>query len=233
MPDSADDRRRSIGQLIRRARESAGRTRKECAAFAGVSPSFLLKVEEGLRELSLVQLEAIAHYLRIPVVALLSEGESAQLSAPRMNFNISEVAKLRTHIIGVRLKQARLKAKQSIKQLAQSAGMSTAMLNAYELGKRPIPITRLEQLVACLNIPLESLLDIGIGPVGQAQLRYKQHVYLDDLPDDVRAFVTDPKTLPYLRLAMRLSLLPAEELHSAGQALLQLSHRSPAVKPAD
>jgi transcriptional regulator with XRE-family HTH domain len=228
MPDSADDRRRSIGLLIRRARERAGRTRKECAEFAGLSPLLLRKIEEGLHEPSLVELEAIAHYLRIPVLALLDEGESAHPSTPRIDFNFFEVARLRTHIVGARLKQARLKSKQSVKQLAESLGMAPALLNAYELGKRPIPITRLEQLAVCLNIPLESLLDIGIGPLGRAQLQHKQHAYFDCLPEAVRAFITDPNALPYLRLAMRLSRLPTEELRNAGQALFQLSQSSPA-----
>jgi transcriptional regulator with XRE-family HTH domain len=226
MPDSADTRdtrRKTIGLLIRRSRETAGRTRKDCATFAGISPALLLKYEEGEREPSLVEVEALAHYLRVPVQALLDEEASARLIAPRMNFNVAEVAGLRRHIIGTRLKQARLKVGLSSKQLAEQAGMTTAVVNAYELGKRPIPISELERLASCLNLSLEALMDIGIGPLGDAQLQHQQHAVFDCLPDDVRAFVCAPDALPYLRVAMRLSKLPADELRGAGHTLIELS----------
>lgn len=223
MPDSTDARRKVIGRLIHRARETAGRSRKECAVFIGISSALLHKYEDGLREPSLVELEALAHYLRIPVRALLDEVTLAKLSAPRMAFDVSEVAGLRQHIIGTRLKLARMKAGRSLTQLAELAGMTPAKLNANELGRRSIPITELDRLAGCLGIPLEALLDIGIGPLGDAQLQHQQHATFDCLPDDVRDFICAPGSLPYLRVALRLSKLPADELRGTGQALIELS----------
>ncbi|MCL5998370.1 MAG: helix-turn-helix domain-containing protein [Chloroflexi bacterium] len=223
MPDSTEARCKTIGLLIRRARETTGHTRKDCAAFVGISSTLMSRYEEGLREPSLVELEALAHYLRVPVEALVDEATSAQMVTPRMDFDMSEVMALRTHIIGTRLKQARLKTNQSLKQLAEAVGMSPSRLNAYELGKRPVPITELQRLIACLDLSLDALLDLGIGPLGEAQLRHKQQAYVDGLPDDVRAFVTDPCALPFLRLAIHLHKLPGEELRNAGRALLELS----------
>ena len=183
----------------------------------------MVKLEEGSREPTLPELESLAHFLRIPLQAMLDEDTSARIIAPRMGFDMTEVGKLRAHIIGTRLRQARQKMGASVQQLAVSVGMLATQLNAYELGQRPIPITDLERLLACLEIPLDSLLDIGIGPIGEAQLQHTQHAQFDTLPADVRAFIADPRALPYLRTAMRLRKVASADLHDAGQALIELS----------
>jgi transcriptional regulator with XRE-family HTH domain len=223
MPETVDARCKTIGLLIRRARETAGRSRKDCAAFLGVSPVTVSRFEEGEREPSLVDIEMLSHYLRVPIRALLDEDGPAPLTAPRMNFDVAEIAKLRAHIVGTRLKQARLKVGEQVKQVAESVGLTTSQLNAYELGKRAVPITQIEKLINCLGIPLESLLDVGIGPVGEAQLQHKQHTAFDQLSPEVRAFVTDPEALPFLRVAMHLRNLPMDDLRTAGHALVELS----------
>ena len=67
MPEYTEARLKTIGLLIRRARETAGRTRKDCATFIGVTAALMGKYEDGACAPSLVDLEALAHYLRIPV----------------------------------------------------------------------------------------------------------------------------------------------------------------------
>jgi transcriptional regulator with XRE-family HTH domain len=223
MPESTDVRRKTIGMLIRRVRETSGRSRKDCAAYIGVSPAQMVKIEEGDHEPTLVEMEALAHYLRVPVQALLDEDVADKLVAPRMGFDIKEVCKLRTHIIGTRLKQARMNKELSVKQAAEIVGITTSQLNAYELGKHPIPITDLEHLTEALEITLESLLDLGIGPLGEAQLQHQQHAQFDSLSPEIRAFVADPHARPYLRAAMRLRKVAREDLRDAGQALMDLS----------
>lgn len=222
MPEPANLRRKSIGLLMRRARETAGRTRKECAAFANIAPSLLEKYEQGERDPSLVELELLAHYLRVPVQSLLDADVATPLTAPCVNFDVRVVSQLRTNIIGTRLKQARLRTNRSVDDLANASGISAALLNAYELGKKPLPITELEQLLSSLDLTLDTLLDIGVGPLGEAQLLQKRYAELDALPEDVRAFVTTPEALPYLKVALNLSRLPQDELRSMGRVLLEL-----------
>jgi transcriptional regulator with XRE-family HTH domain len=223
MPDSSDQRRKSIGLLLRRARETAGSTRKECAAFAGIAASLLIKYEDGEREPSLVELELLAHFLRIPVQSLLDADVSASITAPRVNFDVREVSKLRTNIIGTRLKQARLHANKTIEDIAATSDIHANLITAYETGQKPVPITELERLVTTLGITFDSLLDIGIGPLGESQLQHKRHAEFDALPDDIRSFVSARGSLPYLRIAMHLSRLPADELRNAGRSLIELS----------
>jgi transcriptional regulator with XRE-family HTH domain len=223
MPESSDLRREKIGLLMRRAREMSGRTRKDCAAFLHITQAALAAYEESRREPSLPELEALAHYLRVPVHALLDESVSTALMAPRVNLDVAEIIELRSHIIGARLKQARLNKGLAVKALAAEAGITTAKLAAYELGKRPAPITELERLATALDLSVDVLLDIGIGPLGESQLFQRQHARLDALPPDVREFVCDPQALTTLRAAMRLRQMSNEEVRAAGQALLELS----------
>src|SRR5690242_21767277 len=115
--ETKEARLKAIGLLIRRARETAGRTHKECATFIGVTSALMRKYEDGSREPSLVELEMLAHYLRIPIQVLLDPDACTELVAPRKNFCIAEVGKLRAHIIGARLKQARLKANETVQQV--------------------------------------------------------------------------------------------------------------------
>lgn len=225
--DSTDSaRRRAIGLLIRRAREVAGKTRREVAAYLGVSQAVITSVEEGRRDPSLPQIEAMAYYLRMPVFALLDEAASAAQTTWRATIDVDEIQNLRGHIIGVRLKQARQQKGETVRQVAQAAGLPPSRVSAYELGERPIPITELEPLMRHLGLTWTDLLDIGIGPLGEAQLYHQQHAQFDALPSDVREFVADPRALHYLRVAMRLRDFPPEHIRAAGQALIDLSNQT-------
>lgn len=227
MPEQNDSnpRRRAIGLLIRRAREVAGKTRKDVAAWLGLSQAAFTAIEEGRRDPSLPQIEAIAYYLRMPVQALLEESASAAQTTWRAGIDVGEIQSLRDHIIGVRLKQARQQKGETVKQAAQAAGVSPSRLSSYELGERPVPITELESLMAHYGLTWADLLDVGIGPLGEAQLYHQQHAQFDALPSDVREFVADPRSLPYLRAAMRLRDFPPEQARAAGQALIDLSNQ--------
>lgn len=227
MPEQHDStaRRRAIGLLVHRAREVAGKTRREVAAYLGLSQAAIASIEEGRRDPSLPQIEAMAYYLRMPVFALLDEAASAAQTTWRAAIDVGEIQNLRAHVIGVRLKQARQRRGETVRQAAQAAGVSPSRLSVYELGERPIPITELESLMAHYELTWADLLDVGIGPLGEAQLYHQQHAQFDALPSDVREFVADPQALPYLRAAMRLRDFPPEQARAAGQALIDLSNQ--------
>jgi transcriptional regulator with XRE-family HTH domain len=74
--------RSSLGDLLRRSREGAGRTLTEIANEAGCSPAYLSEVERGLKDVSSELLVAIAHALSLPVGSLFHElAESLEPSA--------------------------------------------------------------------------------------------------------------------------------------------------------
>ncbi|MFC1466497.1 MAG: helix-turn-helix domain-containing protein [Candidatus Brachytrichaceae bacterium NZ_4S206] len=220
--DTAPLRRMTIGRLIRTAREAAGRSQKDCARFIGVSLKRFAAYEEGTREPTFIELEALAHYLNVPVHALIYEEEAKHLPHVQVN-NLQTLMQLRARVVGARLKQARMERGESLKAAAQAMGLTGGQLNAYELGRRPISITLLERAMAHYDLRLDQLLDLGIGPIGESQLRLEQHARFDALPDEVRAFVVAPATLPYLQLAMHLSKLPAADLQGLTKALRKIT----------
>ncbi len=223
MPEDNIQQRMSIGVLMRLARENAGRTQRECAACLGVSSARLAKYEEGMLEPSLVDLELLAHFLSIPVQNLLDETAAGRMTHAHRDLNLAETARVRALIIGTRLRQARLNRHEKLKTTAEAVGLSPASLKNYELGRRPIPITVLAMLCARHEITVESLLDIGFGTLGEAQQRNMQMQDFANLPADIRDLVTHPDSLPYLRTALLLRNLPAQELRDAGSALLSLT----------
>ncbi|MCL6509608.1 MAG: transcriptional regulator [Anaerolineae bacterium] len=220
--DTAPLRRLTIGRLIRSAREAAGRSQKDCARFVGISVKRLAAYEEGEREPDFIELEALAHFLNVPIQALIYEEEAKRLPQVRVN-NLPALMQLRARVVGARLKQARMEKGESLKEAAQAIGLTGGQLNSYELGRRPMPITLLEKAMAHFGLRVEQLLDLGIGPIGEAQLRLEQHARFDRLPEEVRAFVTDPASLSYLQLAMHLSKMPAGDLRGMAKALRQIT----------
>jgi len=220
--DTTPLRRLVIGRLIRNAREAAGRTQQDCARFVGISVKRLAAYEEGEREPDFVELEALAHLLNVPVQALIYEEEARRLPQVRLD-NLPALMQLRARVVGARLKQARMEKGESLKEAARAIGLTGGQLNSYELGRRPMPITLLEKAIAHFGLRLEQLLDLGIGPVGEAQLRLERHARFDRLPEEVRAFVTDPAALPYLQMAMHLSKLPVGDLRGMARVLRQIT----------
>ena len=98
-------------------------------------------------------------------------------------------------------------------------GLSSSRLKAHELGLA-LPITVLEALTAHLGQTMQHWIEVdalSINPAAQ------QHAAFAALPDDVRVFVTDPAALPYLRTALQLHALPAEDVQRVAEALLSLS----------
>jgi XRE family transcriptional regulator, aerobic/anaerobic benzoate catabolism transcriptional regulator len=71
-----------LGREVRRRRELAGRTLRDVAARAGLSPRFLSMVEAGRGNISLSRLERLAHALDAAVVEVLGESGSSPRVRP-------------------------------------------------------------------------------------------------------------------------------------------------------
>lgn len=222
LPNMAFLSRLAIGSQIHRARVEAGRSTRELAKLAGMSAKRLAALEAGEAEPALGELEALAHYLNVPIDDLMRDN-TVDSDEPRKQPDFKMMAALRQRIIGARLKQARMERGESLKQSAESMGLTRAQLHSIEMGRRPLPVSRMLKLIKHYNITVDQLLDLGIGPVGEKQLRVMQHMRFDALPDDVKAFVTQPASLPYLQAAMHLSLLPREQVSSAAKVLNAIS----------
>ena len=66
---------RAMGAAIRFRREQLNLTIVQVAGRLGISPSAVVRLERGARNLTLLQLEVIAGALEVPLAALLSLAE--------------------------------------------------------------------------------------------------------------------------------------------------------------
>ncbi len=218
----ADIHRRIIAVLLKGARIRAGRSVEECAGVIGVKPDMICAYEEARCDMSLPELEVLAYFLRVPIKSFL-EGDDESLVMPDSPPG-PQVMDLRHRIIGALLHQAREEKGRSRKDLAALIHCTPRRITRYEQGQVPIPLSHLEALAEQLSVPLSYFLDEGIGSMGEREQRDRQGDIFQSLPDDVRAFVADPASVPYLRVAMHLAQMPAGTIRQLAEGLLDITY---------
>ncbi len=207
--------RKIIGVLIRAAREKAHRTVKQVAQQLGVTSARVLQYEVGAREISLPELELLAAYVRMPIAYFLS-GET-RIEEQAIPFPAPQVLRTRRAIVGAKLKQARLAAGKSARECAAAIGRAPSAMTRYERGVADIPITELELLARTVQVNLDYFVQDGAPRVKSA---VPDPEAWTRLPQELRTFILDPSSLPYLRMALKLRDLPADKLKELGEILL-------------
>ncbi len=219
--EAAVIRKKIVGVLLRNARLHAGMGVKEAAKATGFSSSAISDYEFGRRELSLPLLETFAYVYGVPITYFWSDNPILE---EERELPVKEAMILRRRIIGVLLRQARMEAGHSLKDLARVLGCSTARVTSYELGRVDIPLLTLEALADYLNVPMSYFLDQGLRPHGEKVAAIDELERLAQLPAEVREFMLAPANLLYIRVAMRLSPLSADTLRSIAEELLEITY---------
>lgn len=220
--EAAAIRKKIFGVLMRNARIRAGMSIKDAAQSTGFSSSAISDYEYGRRDISLPQLEVLAYMYRVPVTYFWSD-EPIPENEDR-DLPVEEAIELRRRIIGVLLRQARMEAGHSQKDLAKLLDCPSGRIANYEFGRTDIPLHELEQLAEYLEVPLSYFLDQGIRPQGDQVAGVDELERLAQLPEDVRAFMLQPGNLLYVRVAMQLSALSAESIRNVAEGLLDITY---------
>ncbi len=215
-------RNRIIGLLLRDVRGHAGRTKQECADVLGVSSSTITAFEEGRKPISLPELELLAYMLDTPLAHFLEQ--DPKLAVEIESLPLQEVLNLRHRIVGALLRQARLGAGMTQKELAEVMGCSPSRISAYEYGKRSIPMAELELLARYLFLPMRHFFDDQEGPIGEWHGRQTNQGLFSELPKEVQEFVTQPINIKYLEVAMKLAQIPAGGLRAIAEGLLDITY---------
>jgi transcriptional regulator with XRE-family HTH domain len=214
-------RARILGVLIKEARLAARKTGKECAEAMGCLPAVYVAYEAGQKSPSLPEIELLAYFLDVPPAHFWGNRSLAETKASAPS--PAAVTRLRDRIIGAQLRQARLAAKAKPKALAESAGLTSSKLTAYELGEKPIPLPELEMLVASLGLSLDDLLEAH-GRVGDWESTHQAVERFRQLPPELREFISQPANEGYLRLAQHISQMPTDKLRSLAESLLEITY---------
>jgi transcriptional regulator with XRE-family HTH domain len=188
----------------------------------GVTVATYTAYEEGRRDATLPELELLAYYLKVPVRLFFERPE--RLLADDPPIPAEKVIALRQRIIGALLRQVRQDRGRSVKDLATRLGVTTRRISDYELGRKPVPLSQLQEAADVLGVPMSYFIDEGVGPVGEQELLRSQFERFTELPDDVRKFVVNPTNISYLRVAQRLSDMTTEQLRNLAAAILDITY---------
>ena len=217
-------RSKIIGVLIKDARQVRGLDQAACAAAAGCPAEVLASIEDGQVSPSLPELEMLAYALDVPLSYFWGDKILSEQHPPeRAAIPAADVAAIRQRIVGALLRQTRLSARLETADLADNVGLTPARLAAYELGQSPIPLPELEAMAGRLGVPIEHFLE-DEGPVGEWHSTQRAFERFIQLPPELREFVSRPINESYLRLAQRLSRLPAGELRGIAASLLEITY---------
>jgi transcriptional regulator with XRE-family HTH domain len=216
-------RTKKLGVLMRDARLSARRSVQECAEAIGVRKSIFRAYEEGERSPSLPELEALVFFLDLPLEHFWGKEIKSTAAAPHQSIDLPKVLTLRQRKVGALLRQERMNASISIRNLAAKTGIAGSRIKAYELGERPIPLPELEILISTLGGRVESFFDRN-GPIGQWMLSEEAVQHFLEMPPELREFVALPVNRPYLELARKLSNMSRDKLRSVAEDLLDITY---------
>ena len=215
-------RTKTLGVLIRDARLAARRSVQDCAQAIGIRPSVFRAYEDGLKAPSLPELEMLVYYLDLPMDHFWSREIKSASASRNARLDLSKLLAVRQRKVGALLRQDRMKASISIRNLANETGIASSRIKAYELGERAIPLPELEVLVRTLGGRIESFFDQH-GPVGQWLLSEDTVKQFLEMPMQLREFVAMPVNRPYLELAMKLSNMSRDKLRSVAEDLLDIT----------
>ena len=216
-------RTKKLGVLIRDARLSARRSVQECAEAIGTRTGIFRAYEDGTRSPSLPELEALVYYLDLPLNHFWSKEIKSTAASRHQSLDLPRLLGVRQRKVGALLRQERMNASISIRNLASNTGIAASRIKAYELGERPIPLPELELLVSTLGGRIESFFD-RTGPVGQWMIGEETVKDFLEMPAELRQFVSTPVNRPYLELAMKLSSMSRDKLRSVAEDLLDITY---------
>jgi len=206
------------GRLLRRARLGAGLTQKAAAQMAGVSPPDLARCERGRQTLSLPHLELLSRAYGVPITHFWGEEIEPDAASP---VQAAEYAAVRRKMIGVLLRQARLARGKTLNDCAEALGDTPARLAAIEFGEVDLPVSDLERLASLCGLPITYFADPDLVP---AQEQFQTDLMaINQMPEDVREFVSQPANVLYIKVAMLLSELSVETLRKLGEGLLDIT----------
>jgi len=215
-------RTKTLGVLIRDARLAARRTVQDCAEAIGIRNSIFRAYEDGLKAPSLPELEMLVYYLDLPIDHFWSREIKSENVSRNARLDLPKLLAVRQRKVGALLRQERMKASISIRNLANETGIASSRIKAYELGERAMPLPELEVLVRTLGGRIESFFDQH-GPVGQWMISEDTVKQFLEMPMQLREFVAMPVNRPYLELAMKLSNMSRDKLRSVAEDLLDIT----------
>ncbi|MBZ0320144.1 MAG: helix-turn-helix domain-containing protein [Anaerolineae bacterium] len=214
-------RARMMGVLIRDARLAMGYTIEEIANHLNLPDETILAWEFGQAVPSLPQLELVAFLLQVPVSHFWGSDTFMQQYGSRQ-IDSHEYSILRDRMIGALIRAGRQAKNISTADLATKLGINAEFLEAYEYGTLPVPMTLLVSIASALEVNVNYFLESS-SRVGEFLEIREALKTIEEMPEDIRAFLSSHTNQPYIRLAMIFAKLPADSLRALAESMLDIT----------
>lgn len=215
-------RQKKLGVLLRDARITSGKYKKDCGEVIGVSSSSITSIEQGRRSPSLPELERLTYYLQIPLSHFWEEdirSEDTLLDGE----NDPEVdLAIRDHVIGRILRNVREKQDLTYKEVKQQTGITAGRMRRFEDGETPIPLPELELLCQLYKMDPMDLVSSNTTS-GRWIMEQRSISSIKHLPPEMQQFIARPINRPYLEMAYKISTLSSERMREIAEALLEIA----------
>jgi transcriptional regulator with XRE-family HTH domain len=212
-------RAQKLGSLIQEAREYNGRSPQEVAEVLGIETAVYQQIERGENHISLPDLEALALFLNVPMAYFWGSHPLQQ----DKSVDFSNMTSLRHRVIGVLLRQLRLKERLTQAELAEQTDLDTDSIEAYETGDQPIPFLHLERLGQALSVPITHFVESEHGPLRRHESRLQLLRQFERMPPDMQEFLSNPTNSSYLETAKKLSEMEVEKLRDLAESLIDIT----------
>ncbi len=212
-------RAKILGNLIKDAREHAGRSAADCAEVLQVSEETYATAEAGEYPISLPDLEVLALYLGVPMGYFW--GSESLVEKPHVDY--MNMVALRHRVIGVMLRQQRLKEKRTAQEVAEELDVPVGQMEAYEAGEQPISYLHLEAAARFLGASVSQFLDADRGPLGRHEAELRLLRQFKAMSPEMQAFLANPQNLVYLETAHHLSKLDVTQLRQIAESILEIT----------
>ena len=213
---------KKMGVLLKVARTQRGESKKTCGDIIGVSSRTITKYESGEKSPSLPELEVLAYYLDLPLEHFWEDIAPDPQDRMESLTDLENRLELRHLKIGAALRKFRLDAEMSMKDVADTLGITTYRLKSYEQGSFPVPVAELNALTRLYDHQLSDLI-VDSGPIADWVHATKVADSFVDLPRDLQDFVIKPINRPYLELAVRLSKMDVDQMRDVAERLLDIT----------
>ncbi len=208
-----------LGELIKNAREHVRRSPADCAAILNLTVDEYNALEKGERAVSLPDLELLALFLKVSMGYFWGSDKLDDLG----QIDYGQMLTLRNRVVGITLRQKRLKARKSTKAMAEAVGISVKEIEAYETGNTPVPYLHLEEISKFLGVPLNDFVENEAGPLKRHEAEQQMLVSYRSLSPEMQEFFLKPVNIPYFETAKFLSDMEVTKLRALAENLLDIT----------
>ena len=224
--NNSDDRSLNIEYLAKNlttAREACGKTIKACSLLLDIPTSRLKNYEVGKYVPSLPEIEALSFLYSVPILSFFQKDAVENHIHTPESVHIQRLVEIRQLIIGTRIHLAREKSEISMKQLSKTTSIPASRIKRYEKGTTPIGLDDLKEIIDALNLNLDDFFDHE-SPLGNWQNTQSKNIAFEHLPRELKEFIADSNSLPYLKVAHNLSEIGIDTFINLSDSLTELTN---------